>query len=101
MCNTQHALFKMWDLTNGELFNEEQAIRYYFTRGYEYKDIVNILHKNHNYKLSYRSLLRRLQQYGLSRKIFGQINAHYDLLYSARTRINEIVRVTFKTESTW
>ena len=74
-----------------EEFVEEEAIRYYFTRGFEYKDIISILEKHHNFRITYRTLLRRLKQYGLSKKLSRCNGENYNILQRARTRINEIM----------
>ena len=47
-------------------FVEKEAISYYFTRGYKYSEILNVLDKNNGHKTSYSTLLRRLKSYGLN-----------------------------------
>ena len=49
--------------------DEESIIKYYFNRGFEYEEILKFLEKHHNLIISYNTLLRRLKQYGLSRKM--------------------------------
>ena len=53
---------------------EEVLIKYYFYRGYQYKDILDFLATYHNIEISERTLHRRLRMYGLSRK-----NPQYDV----------------------
>ena len=48
--------------------DEEEAIRYYFSRKYEYNTILDFLDKYHDIKMSKRTLLNRLKEYGLSRR---------------------------------
>ena len=48
--------------------DEEEAIRYYFFRRYEYNTILDFLDKYHDIKMSKRTLLNRLKQYGLTRR---------------------------------
>jgi hypothetical protein len=47
---------------------EEEAIRYYFSRSYDYATILRFLEKDHDIKISKRTLLNRLKQYGLRRR---------------------------------
>ena len=58
-------------MLNGESvnqeFNEGQVIRYYFTRGFSYYEILLFLEKQHRHVISYSMLLRRLNQLGLRR----------------------------------
>ena len=53
---------------------EEELIKYYFYRGYEYKDILDFLSTYHNADVSERTLHKRLRLYGFSRK-----NPQYDV----------------------
>jgi hypothetical protein len=48
--------------------DEEEAIRYYFLRRYEYNTILDFLDKYHDIKMSKRTLLNRLKKYGLTRR---------------------------------
>ena len=48
--------------------DEESLVKYYFHRGFTYEEILQFLEKHHNHNISYNTLLRRLKQYGLSRK---------------------------------
>ena len=68
-------------------FDEEEAIKYYFNRGFEYQEIILFLAKNHNYSISYSTLLRKLKQYGLSRRTLNRQNQVGDV----RKRIEETV----------
>ncbi|XP_028418162.1 uncharacterized protein LOC114543332 [Dendronephthya gigantea] len=57
------------DLEHSEaVFDEESLIKYYYHRGFAYKEILKFLEKHHNHCISYCTLLRRLQHYGLRRK---------------------------------
>ena len=49
-------------------FDEGAIITFYYNRGLEYNEILGFLAKYHNHCISYSTLLRRLKQYGLSRK---------------------------------
>ena len=72
-----------------ELFTDlkEAVVKYHFHRGFEYQKIILFLAKNHNYSISYSSLLRKLKQYGLSRRnLNGQ-----DQVADIRKCIKEIV----------
>ena len=59
---------------DGNEDEEEILIKYYFYRGYEYKDILDFLATYHNIEISERTLHRRLRMYGLSRR-----NPEYDI----------------------
>ena len=62
------------DLEDGDLElpeeeeDEEGLIRYYFFRGFEYKEIRLFLFKNHGIEMSLSTLKRRIKQYGLRRQ---------------------------------
>ena len=45
--------------------SEESLLRYYFFRGFEYKEIILLLPKNHNIEMSLNTLKRRIKSYGL------------------------------------
>ena len=51
-----------------ELDREEVIITNYFEKGYHYEKIIIFLSKFHGINISLRTLKRRLQSYGLSRK---------------------------------
>ena len=53
---------------------EEVLIKYFFYRGYQYKDILDFLATCHNIEINERTLHRRLRMYGLSKK-----NTQYDV----------------------
>ena len=53
---------------------EEVLIKYYFYRGYQNKDILDLLATYHNIEISERTLHRRLRMHGLSRR-----NPEYDV----------------------
>ena len=46
---------------------EEVLIKYYFYRGYQYKDMLVLLATSDNIEISERTLHRQLRMYGLSR----------------------------------
>ena len=48
--------------------SEESFIRYYFFRGFEYKEIILLLLKNHCIEMSLRTLKRRIKSNGLRRQ---------------------------------
>ncbi|KAK2566452.1 hypothetical protein P5673_009971 [Acropora cervicornis] len=62
------------DLEDGDLElpeekkDEEGLIRYYFFRGFEYKEIRLFLFKYHGIEMSLSTLKRRIKQYGLRRQ---------------------------------
>lgn len=68
-------------------FDEEAIITYYYNRGFEYNEILGFLEKHHNNCISYSTLLRRLKQYGLSRRS----QPSEDLLKHVREGIKEII----------
>ena len=49
--------------------DEKEIISYHFMKGYKYATIVLFLRLHHNIEISIRTLKRRLQTYGLQRKI--------------------------------
>ena len=51
-----------------DTLNEEETIKYYFNQGFEFKEILLFLKTYHNLEISMRTLLRRLQLYGLKRR---------------------------------
>ena len=53
------------DLPRGE---EREIIEFYFHKGFQYKHIVLMLDKHHGVTMNVRTLQRRLQDYGLSRR---------------------------------
>ena len=53
---------------DAEKDSEESFIRYYFFRGFEYKEIILLLLKNHGIEMSLRTLKRRIKSYGLRRQ---------------------------------
>ena len=78
----------MNDESVNQEFNEGQVIRYYFTRGFSYYEILMFLEKQHRHVISYSTLLRRLNQLGLHRR---QKNADDTYFRRAYQRIEEIV----------
>jgi hypothetical protein len=54
--------------------NEEDLIKYYFFRGYQYKEILRFLSEYHGISISKSTLQRRLKFYNISRK-----HAEYDV----------------------
>ena len=53
--------------TNNSAFmmEEEEAIRFYFYRGFDYSAILQFLQRYHAITMCYRTLLNRLKLYGL------------------------------------
>ena len=49
----------------------EEAIRYYFGKNYQYKTILHFLEKFHDIKISKRTLLNKLKEFGLSRRSYN------------------------------
>ena len=47
---------------------EEEAIRHYFSKNYDYSTILLFLERGHDIKISKRTLLNRLKQCGLRRR---------------------------------
>ena len=58
---------------NDDLTNEEDIIRFYFYRGFNYEEILKFLQKYHDKEMSL-STLKRIRNYGLQRR-----NIEYDL----------------------
>ena len=48
--------------------DEQGLIEYYFSRGYQYKSIIDFLSKRHAIDISERTLRNHLKQYGLRRR---------------------------------
>ena len=51
-----------------DTLQDEEAIKYYFNQGFEFKEILLFLKTYHNLEISMRTLLRRLHVYGLKRR---------------------------------
>ena len=47
---------------------EENLIKEYFSKGFKYDEIIELLSKNHSVKMSIATLKRRIKRYGLQRK---------------------------------
>jgi len=61
---------------------EEVLIKYCFYRGYQYKDILDLLATYHNIEISERTLHGRLRMYGLSRRNPEyDVNVHKKMIY--------------------
>ena len=54
--------------TDSDTEDEQGLIEYYFSRGYQYKSIIDFLSKRHAIDISERTLRNRLKQYGLRRR---------------------------------
>ena len=78
----------MNDESVNQKFNEDQAIKYYFTRGFSYHEILLFLEKQHRHVISYGTLLRRSNQLGLHRRQKNADHTHFRRVYQ---RIEEIV----------
>ena len=48
--------------------DEQSLIEYYFSRGFQYKSIIDFLQKRHGIVISERTLRNRLNEYGLRRR---------------------------------
>ena len=64
-------------------------IRYYFSQGLEYFEIVKFLQKYHRTIISKSTLLRRLKDYGLSRR--NGKNLSLETIREARERIQPLI----------
>ena len=78
----------MNDESVNQEFNVGQVIRYYFTRGFSYYDLLLFLEKQHRHVISYSTLLRRLNQLGLHQRQKKADHTHFRRAYQ---RIEEIV----------
>ena len=78
----------MNDESVNQEFNEDQATRYYFTRGFSYHEILLFLEKQHSHVISYSTLLRLLNQLGLHRRQKNVDHTHFTRAYQ---RIEDIV----------
>ena len=70
---------------------EEEAIKYYFNQGFEFKEILLFLKTYHNLEISMRTLLRRLQVYGLKRRCCeteGELRTKH---FRVKNRIKEML----------
>ena len=79
------------DFENGDSFDEESILRYYYSRGFEYQEILTFLRKQHGLEITYRTLLSRLKMYSLHRRHKDcdvNLQAKHDLV---RQRITEMV----------
>ena len=54
--------------TDSDEDTEQSLIEYYFSRGFQYKSIVDFLKKRHGIVISERTLRNRLNEYGLRRR---------------------------------
>ena len=71
--------------------DEESILTYYFNRGFSYEEMLLLLAKHHQFKMSRSTLLRQLNAYGLSRQGFAA-NMHSDhIIEEVRERIQQIV----------
>ena len=71
--------------------DEEALIKYYFRRGFSYEEILLLLKKQHNHEISYSTLLRRLNAYGLSRRGFFTTEDWNSSIQMVRQRVSEII----------
>ena len=49
----------------------EEAIRFYYGKNFKYKLILECLEKYHNIKICKRTLITKLQEYGLQRRRYN------------------------------
>ena len=54
--------------TDSDTEDEQGLIEYYFSRGYQYKSIIDFLSKRHAIDISERTLRNRLKQFDLRRR---------------------------------
>ncbi|XP_076801766.1 uncharacterized protein LOC143446142 [Clavelina lepadiformis] len=69
--------------------DQDQIISEYFHSGYEYGEILQLLHSRHNYAISMRTLKRRLHKIGLRRKCGWKKDI--TVLFQAEKRIEELL----------
>ena len=74
-----------------QMFQEEDVIRYYFSCGFDYEEILCFLEKRHKHPISYSTLLRRLKQYGLSRRGITDKEDFGNVFEEVQRRIHQIV----------
>ena len=70
---------------------DEEAIKYYFNQGFEFKEILLFLKTYHNLEISMRTLLRRLQVYGVKRRCCeteGELRTKH---FRVKNRIKEML----------
>ena len=79
------------DSSSETQLDEEALIKYYFRRGFSYEEILLLLKKQHNHEISYSTLLRRLNAYGLSRRGFFTKGDSNSCIQMVRQRVSEIV----------
>ena len=72
-------------MMNDESLNQEvnkgQAIKYYFTRGFSYHEILLFLEKQYRHVISYSTLLRRLNQLGIHPRQKNADHTHFRRAY--------------------
>lgn len=74
-----------------EAESEEQLLKHYFYSGYKYNEILLFLEKHHDIAISYSTLLRRLQTYGLQRRSNRDAEQYAAKVLQARERMQAIV----------
>eukprot|EP00794_Sanderia_malayensis_P008893 gene8892-9843_t len=72
-------------------FDEEELLTYYFYCGYSYEEILQFLKNYHNLTISYSTLLRRLQGYGLRRRNNRNSDEYQNSVGKARERIQALI----------
>ena len=71
--------------------SEKELITFYFRRGFSYRGIIQLVHKQHNLNISHRTLCQRLKSYGLYRCGFSERDNSEDILVTVRRRITKII----------
>ena len=66
--NIDNNIFQLSSDTDSDEDTEQSLIEYYFSRGFQYKSIVDFLKKRHGIVISERTLRNRLNEYGLRRR---------------------------------
>ena len=72
-------------------FDEEEVLRYYFNRGFNYQEILLFLSERHEHPLSYSTLLRRLKKYGLERRGVTSKEEFNDTFCKVQRRMIELI----------
>ena len=72
-------------------FDEEEVLKYYFNRGFNYQEILLFLSERHEHPLSYSTLLRRLKKYGLERRGVTSKEEFNDTFCKVQRRMVELI----------
>ena len=72
-------------------FDEEEVLKYYFDRGFNYQEILLFLSERHEHPLSYSTLLRRFKKYGLARRGVTDKEEFNDIFGEVQRRMAELI----------